>query len=162
MEYKEYRDNRLMESYEKYLRGETFKKVRAIVLCGDKVLLIHDKGKDVVTLPGGGVEEGENVLDAAKRETLEETGCSVEPIMVVDKTSYSVPMSIGDVDFESVREAYFVLCTLKEKGNADGLSGEYEKGRDLFLADINKLKDLHVSSGAIQTIKAFNLAGQKS
>ena len=53
MEYKEYRDNRLMESYEKYLRGETFKKVRAIVLCGDKVLLIHDKGKDVVTLPGG-------------------------------------------------------------------------------------------------------------
>ena len=162
MEYKEYRDDRLMESYEKYLRGETFKKARAIILNNDKVVLIRDKGKDVITLPGGGVEEGENVLDAAKREAFEETGMVVEPIMVVDKTSYSVPMSIGDIDFESVREAYFVLCTLKEKTEGNGLSGEYEKGRDLFEADISKLKDLHVSDSAIQTIKAFNLAGQKS
>ena len=39
---------------------------------------IHD-GRDYWTLPGGGIEAGESVLAAAKREVLEETGLSLEP-----------------------------------------------------------------------------------
>ena len=36
----------------------------------------HCRGQ--LNIPAGGVDDGENVIDAAKREVFEETGCKVE------------------------------------------------------------------------------------
>lgn len=151
----EYVKDKTMLSYEKYLRGEAFQKARAIILDDGKVVLIRDIGKNVVTIPGGGVDENETILEAAKREAKEELGYDVEPLMIVDSDCYNVPLSIGSIDFESRREAYFVLCELKKKGSANGLEGEYEKGVEVFLADIDALKQLHVSESGIEAIRAY-------
>ena len=47
---------------------------RAIVLNGDKILLLYTARYDDYTLPGGGVDKGEDLIEGFKRELLEETG----------------------------------------------------------------------------------------
>lgn len=55
---------------------------RAIVLKGEDLLLVYTRYYDDYTLPGGGIENGENSEEAVKRELLEETGAT--NIKVVD------------------------------------------------------------------------------
>ncbi len=61
--------------------------VGAVVLRGDEVLLVQ-RGTPprlgMWTFPGGLVELGERVFDAAQRELLEETGVRARPVDVVD------------------------------------------------------------------------------
>jgi ADP-ribose pyrophosphatase len=55
--------------------------VSGLVVRDGKVLLVRrgkEPYKDHWSLPGGGVERGERVRDAVKREVLEETGLDVE------------------------------------------------------------------------------------
>jgi 8-oxo-dGTP pyrophosphatase MutT (NUDIX family) len=55
--------------------------VGTIVWSEDRILMVRQQGSDDAepcwTLPGGGVDAGETVLQAAARETLEETGIVV-------------------------------------------------------------------------------------
>lgn len=73
--------------------------VRAIIPNEDKILLVnnrHSKG-DFYCLPGGGVEPGEQVVDALKREIKEELGVEatvgnlVVLNQIVDGEDYNVP-----------------------------------------------------------------------
>lgn len=60
--------------------------VDAIVQRGSKILMIRRKNKpfqDCLALPGGYVEEGETVEDAARREVIEETALGIEPIEIL-------------------------------------------------------------------------------
>lgn len=52
--------------------------VRAVLLDGDRVLLLHHTYTPGWQFPGGGVEPFETAEQAAARETLEETGYTVE------------------------------------------------------------------------------------
>ena len=51
--------------------------VRVMLVDGDKVLLIRHTYTPGWQFPGGGVDPGETVEAAARREVLEETGCRV-------------------------------------------------------------------------------------
>ena len=46
----------------------------------NKVLMVcqHHEEKDIWMVPGGGIEAGESSIDAAIRETKEETGLDIE------------------------------------------------------------------------------------
>lgn len=90
---------------------------RAIIFTHDsKVVLIHRKwrGEEYWVTPGGGVEEGESLHDALKREMREEIGIDVE---------------IGDLILEVAKDVHerhshqkFFLCT--------HVSGEIGSGTD--------------------------------
>ena len=56
-----------------------------IVVKDGNILLVrhvHDD-RDYWTLPGGGIESGETIFEAARREVLEETSIETEPVRAV-------------------------------------------------------------------------------
>ena len=63
---------------------------RAITFIDDNVLLIERFRKEngemlhYFTIPGGGVEEGESFMEAAIRETMEETCCNIEVLKTLE------------------------------------------------------------------------------
>jgi ADP-ribose pyrophosphatase YjhB (NUDIX family) len=57
--------------------------VSAAIIRDGKVLIVRrarPPANGVYTLPGGGVEVGENLMQAVAREVLEETGLTVTPV----------------------------------------------------------------------------------
>ena len=60
---------------EKY---EERRAARALVFDRERrVALLHATNKGYHKLPGGGIENGEDIIEALKRECLEEIGCSI-------------------------------------------------------------------------------------
>ncbi|MEM9837806.1 MAG: NUDIX hydrolase [Pseudomonadota bacterium] len=78
--------------------------VGGVVLKGDEVLLIQ-RGRQPLkghwSIPGGKVEQGEALEDAVVREILEETGCTVEVLGLIDVFE-SLPEQEGDRHFVMV------------------------------------------------------------
>ncbi len=67
--------------------------VAAIVERDGKFLFVEETtfGKKVINQPAGHVEPGETLLEAVKRETLEETGWQVSPKALVGFYTYTAP-----------------------------------------------------------------------
>lgn len=62
---------------ESELEGRKVSAVHAWCFCGDKMVIVYSPKKDIWTPLGGGVEEGENCIDAMIREVKEETNTKV-------------------------------------------------------------------------------------
>jgi len=67
--------------------------VATIVEHEGRFLMVEEISLDqqVINQPAGHIEEGETVIDAARRETLEETGWLVEPEGLVGLYTYTAP-----------------------------------------------------------------------
>lgn len=55
--------------------------VRVIIMDEENRVLVvrqHHEGRDIWMVPGGGIEEGEDTLQAGIREVMEETGLEIE------------------------------------------------------------------------------------
>jgi len=51
-----------------------------MIVKGNKILLHHRTDCDMWDLPGGGIEKGEDIFQALRREVYEETGLKVKPL----------------------------------------------------------------------------------
>lgn len=84
----------------------------AICVRDDQLLLarwIDDQGRPEWTLPGGGVEHGEDPYDAVLREVEEETGYHVDltALLGVDSIRRTAPRRFGrSVDHHGLRLVY--------------------------------------------------------
>jgi ADP-ribose pyrophosphatase YjhB (NUDIX family) len=78
---------------------------------------------DLYSFPGGGIEEGENVEDALKREIVEETGCDIEKI---DELGY-IEENRAHCDYTQV-SYYFIVTTNSEQFNPNLTQNELRHG----------------------------------
>ena len=72
-----------LEEIESSLDYRLREAVRAIVLRGNKMALLYVSNENYHKLPGGGIEQGENLNQALEREILEEVGVTIENIREV-------------------------------------------------------------------------------
>lgn len=76
-------ENAMQEEFKKYTVREA---VRAIVTDNKgKIAMLHVKNKNYYKIPGGGIKDGENKIDALKRECLEEIGSEIKVVGEIGK-----------------------------------------------------------------------------
>lgn len=88
-----------------------------------KVAIINVEKHGYYKIPGGGIEEHEEIQDAAKREVLEETGCNCSIISELDRVETAVPVW-GMLD---ISDGYVAVVS-GEKAQPDYEEWEQERG----------------------------------
>lgn len=104
-----------------------------------EVLLIHKTDNDLWALPGGGVDVGESVADAAVRETKEETGFDVEVTGLVGL--YTNPAHVMAYDDGEVRQQFSICFTAKITGGELRTSSE---SKEVAFVRPDRLDDLNI------------------
>jgi 8-oxo-dGTP pyrophosphatase MutT (NUDIX family) len=139
---------------------------RAVVLDEEKnVALLHVSKGGYYKLPGGGVEPGENIATALKRECLEEIGCHVEIDQELGMTieyrgKYNIkqesfcflahlvgPKGLPNLTEEEIADGFSSwwgpldqAITLMEEANTEDYQGKFIIPRELvFLHEAKKL-----------------------
>lgn len=99
---------------------------RSIIIVNNKIAMIHSLKYDYYKFPGGGIESGENPIDAMIRETREESGLVVKP-ETIKEYGYVHRIQKSDLDETEcfVQDNYYYLCEAEECVVAQNLD-EYE------------------------------------
>lgn len=130
----------------------------AVIVSGNEVVLVrraHPPRLGEWSIPGGLVELGETLRQAAEREALEETNLMVEAGEVLEVFESITPDAQGKINFHYVVVDF--LCRLK--------SGELRAGADASeaqWASRSKLTELNLSEATLRVIhKAFELSANR-
>ena len=99
---------------------------RSIIIVNSKIAMIHSLKYDYYKFPGGGIESGENPIDAMIRETREESGLVVKP-ETIKEYGYVHRIQKSDTDETEcfVQDNYYYLCEADKYVVAQNLD-EYE------------------------------------
>ena len=123
--------------------------VGAVVFRRTDVLLVQrdsEPNRGRWSVPGGALEFGETVEEAAVRETLEETGVTVKPVRAFDVRDYIERRG------ERIRWHYVlvdVLCAYVRGEPAHG-----SDARDARFIPVRRLAEYDVASTAIEVIQS--------
>lgn len=130
--------------------------VGAVVFNNNRVLLVRrgqPPSEDLWAIPGGSVEIGETLQEAAEREILEETGITIragEPVYTFD---------VIDRDGAGKIRFHYVIVDL----GADYVRGDPTAGDDAVEArwvTAREINNLHVSAPTLKLLKAkFRFGG---
>ena len=110
---------------------------RSIIVRNGKVAMVHSLKYDYYKFPGGGIEAGENPVEAMIRETREEAGLTVIPGSVKEfGLVHRVQKSDSDPAECFMQDNYYYLCdALDETVSQDLDSYESSEGYRLEFMD---------------------------
>lgn len=110
---------------------------RSIIISDKKVAMIHSEKYDYYKFPGGGIEAGEDPIEAMIRETREEAGLVIIPESVKEYgIVHRVQKSDKDPDVRFVQDNYYYLCAAEDEAVSQNLQGyEAEEGYELVYVD---------------------------
>lgn len=122
-----------------------------------KIAVFNKKNKNEYKLPGGGVDEGEDLEEAFKREVLEETGCIISNIKFIGITEELKSLD----NFKQISYVYF--GKVKEQTNKLNLTQkEIDEGGELiWLTPEEALDKIIECYGLLKESKYENLYHSK-
>ena len=99
---------------------------RSIIIVNNKIAMIHSLKYDYYKLPGGGIESGEDPINAMIRETREESGLIIKP-ETIKEYGYVHRIQKSDSDKMEcfIQDNYYYLCEVEEDMVEQSLD-EYE------------------------------------
>ncbi len=99
---------------------------RAVIIRGGKVAMVRSRKYEYYKFPGGGIESGEDPIDAVIRETREETGLIVIPESLREYGFvHRVQKSTVDPEERFVQDNFYYLCEAEENAGKQNLD-DYE------------------------------------
>ena len=107
-----------------------------------ELLLVHKTDNNLWALPGGGMDPGESIAQAAVRETKEETGMDIEVAGIVGL--YTNPQHVIAYDDGEVRQQFSVCFTTRLLGGQISTSSETSEVEFVPLERLDDL-DIHQS-----------------
>lgn len=101
---------------------------RSIIIRDGKVAMVHSLKYDYYKFPGGGIEPGENPVEAMIRETREETGLVVIPETVREYGFvHRIQKSTSDPTEAFVQDNFYYLCDAQGAVVSQDLDGYESK-----------------------------------
>lgn len=123
--------------------------VGVVIVKGDKVLLIRrgkEPGRGRWGLPGGAVELGETVAQAAKREVDEECGIEIEVRDVIEVIDRIIPDDDGQIRYH-----YILIDLLAEHRRGDPIaSSDASEARWVCRKELDQLELSQATSRVIR------------
>ena len=130
--------------------------VSAAIIRDGKVLIVRrarPPARGVYTLPGGGVEVGENLHEAVAREVREETGLAVEPVALAGYREAIARDADGKV------ERHFVILPFAARLIAGEIALNEELAEARWLVP-SELAGLKTTEGLAEIVRAaYAIAG---
>lgn len=94
-----------------YMRNSS----RAIIICNNRLALVHSLRYDYFKFPGGGIEDGESRIGALIRETREETGLVIIRDSIVEHGYvHRIQKSNTDETECFIQDNYYYFCDVRK------------------------------------------------
>lgn len=117
--------------------------VRAVIIRGGKVAMVHSLMYDYYKFPGGGIEPGESQVETLIRETAEEAGLRVIPSSI-QEYGYVHRVEKGDREDFFIQDNYYYICQAEETQISQNLD-DYEAEERFTLVFVNPDTAIYVN-----------------
>ena len=122
-----------MHDYDGCTRLFVRNSARSIIIRDGRIAMVRSLQYDYYKFPGGGIEPGEDPVEAMIRETREEAGLAVIPESVREYGMvHRIQRSTSDPTEVFVQDNYYYLCDAEEQAVPQDLD-DYESEEDYTL-----------------------------
>ena len=117
--------------------------VRAIIIQGGKIAMIHSLKYDYYKFPGGGIENSESHIDALIRETKEEAGLIIIPESIREY-GYIHRVQKGKSEDMMIQDNFYYRCEVEETSCPQTLD-DYESDEKFTLEYVKPMAAIEIN-----------------